>query len=122
MRRFSRERMSTLTSFPTPAADPAEKALRDPEALHRRLAHWNRKRMAVGAPSPSWREDLREEHEMRLLEGCWIEALRAEVAERVAEVPTDEDGFIAWFEDLKATGPGQGDALFPWLAEEASLD
>ena len=25
--------------------------------------------------------------------------------------------FIAWFEELKETGPGQGDPLFPWLAE-----
>jgi hypothetical protein len=27
-----------------------------------------------------------------------------------------------WFHALKEDGPGQGDALFPWLAEEASLD
>jgi hypothetical protein len=29
--------------------------------------------------------------------------------------------FEAWFRQLEATGPGQGDALFPWLAEHASL-
>ena len=39
-----------------------------------------------------------------------------------AEAPTDPDGFIAWFEELKATGPGQGDPLFPWLARHASRD
>ena len=37
-------------------------------------------------------------------------------------VPTDPDGFVTWFEDLKSSGPGQGDPLFPWLAEEASRD
>ena len=45
-----------------------------------------------------------------------------EVAEEAAAAPTDVEGFIAWFEELKASGPGQYDALFPWLAEEANLD
>ena len=39
-----------------------------------------------------------------------------------ARAPTDVDGFIAWFEQLQDMGPGQGDALFPWLAETASRD
>jgi hypothetical protein len=59
---------------------------------------------------------------MRLLEGAWVENLRGEVAEAVAKVPTDVDGFIAWFESLKASGPGQHDPLFDWLAEEATLE
>jgi hypothetical protein len=29
--------------------------------------------------------------------------------------------FEAWFRELDATGPGQGDALFPWLAARASM-
>jgi hypothetical protein len=32
------------------------------------------------------------------------------------------EGFIAWFEALQQTGPGQNDPLFPWIAEEATLD
>ena len=40
----------------------------------------------------------------------------------VADIPSDVDNFIDWFEDLKETGPGQGDPLFPWLAEAASRD
>jgi hypothetical protein len=37
-------------------------------------------------------------------------------------VPSYEsaDEFIEWFEELKATGPGQQDPLFPWLAESAT--
>jgi hypothetical protein len=113
--------MTLLTPVPTAEA-LAERALRDRAALHRRLAHWNHKRMAAALPSPDWREDLREEHEMRMLEGAWVEAFRAEVAPLLADLPTDTDGFIAWFEALKAHGPGQGDPLFDWLAEEATLD
>jgi hypothetical protein len=113
--------MTPLTTLPT-AAEAARAALRDPENLHRRLAYWNHRRLSAGLPGEEWLDDLREEHEMRVLEGAWIEALREEVADRMAEVPTDADGFIAWFEGLKADGPGQHDPLFPWLAEDASLE
>ena len=59
---------------------------------------------------------------MRLLEGGFIEAFRAEVAKDALAAPNDVDGFIAWFEALKATGAGQFDPLFDWLAEEATRD
>ncbi len=99
-----------------------ERAAKDPQALHRRLANWNHKRLAIQTPSCDWAEALRVEHAMRLLEGAYVEAFRAEVADEVASVPTTPDGFVAWFEDLKATGAGQGDPLFDWLAEEATLE
>jgi hypothetical protein len=113
--------MTLVTEIPT-AENLAGRALRDPEALHRRLAYWNHKRLSAGLPGGDWREDLREEHEMRMLEGSWVEAFREKIAAEMAEVPGDADGFIAWFEALKAKGPGQGDPLFPWLAEEATLE
>jgi hypothetical protein len=94
----------------------------DPHALHRDLAYWNSRRLSPATPGEHWQTDLAEDHQMALLEGQWIESLRAQVAERAAAAPTDADGFIAWFEDLKQTGPGQGDALFRWLAEEASFE
>ena len=58
---------------------------------------------------------------MTRLEGGFLEELRREVIAEAAVVPTHPDGFVAWFEGLKSTGAGQGDPLFPWLAEEASL-
>jgi len=42
-----------------------------------------------------------------------------QVESQLLDVPSDPDGFIAWFERLHSDGPGQGDDLFPWLAEEA---
>jgi hypothetical protein len=59
---------------------------------------------------------------MARLEIGFVEYLRGEVRLRAMSVPTDPDGFVTWFEDLKSSGPGQGDPLFPWLAEEASRD
>ena len=94
---------------------------RDP-AIQRRLARWNHKRLAVGVPTDTWEDDLREEAEMRLLEGAYIEASRRAIRGEARSVPTDVEGFIAWFEALKENGPGQNDPLFPWLAEEASLE
>lgn len=94
----------------------------DAEALHRGLAHWNHRRLAVGVPAGGWRMDLTEEAKMRRLEGGMVEAFRAHIAPLVADVPTDVDGFIGWFEELKQSGPGQYDPLFAWLETEASLE
>lgn len=115
--------MTVLTAVR--AAAPGEQAarlLRDPESVHRRLAYWNRRRLSPALPSAAWREELREEHELRLLEGAFIEAFRGEIADRVAEIPREAGAFVAWFEALKADGPGQNDALFGWLADHANRD
>ena len=94
----------------------------DARRLHLALARWNRRRMAVAEPGGNWLRDLAEDQQMLVAEGSFIEAFRAHVAPLVAEVPTDPDGFIAWFEALKDDGPGQWDPLFDWLAGEATLD
>lgn len=88
--------------------------------VQRRLAHWNRERLRPGFPEADWVETLERDHAMQRLEGAFIESLRAEIKEDAAQAPTDPQGFVAWFEDLKATGPGQGDPLFPWLADHAT--
>jgi hypothetical protein len=54
-------------------------------------------------------------------EAAFLEAARACVARAARAAPTDPAGFLAWFEGLERDGPGQGDALFPWLAEQCSL-
>jgi len=92
------------------------------DSFQQALARWNHERLAPAFPSPDWPKQLEQELRMRRLEGGFIEELRAEIADEAATVPTDADGFIAWFEALKEVGPGQGDPLFPWLAEQASLD
>ena len=102
----------------------AERGLDDLRAdrFQQRLAQFNRARLATALPSDDWAATLDAETAMRHAEGRWIEAERAAIAPRVADVPTEADAFVAWFETLLTDGPGQGDPLFPWLAEHASLD
>lgn len=99
---------------------PASQFLTD--SFQRGLAHWNRERLEPGFPSDDWQRRFERDVKMQRLEGGFLEQLRAEVADEAAAAPTDVEGFIAWFEELKQVGPGQGDPLFPWLAESANKD
>lgn len=92
------------------------------DSFQRGLAHWNRERLEPGFPSDDWQRILERDLRMQRLEGGFLEELRAEIIDEAAAAPTDVEGFIAWFEELKHSGPGQNDSLFPWLAEEASID
>src|SRR5687768_17191446 len=92
------------------------------ERFQQQLARWNRRRLAPGFPTADWQAAIAEDATMLRLEGGFLEELRADICEEASEAPTDPDGFIAWFEALKENGPGQGDPLFPWLAEQATRD
>jgi Iron-containing redox enzyme len=114
-----------------PAVPPSGAAVRrsaaelDPnavlETLHRRLAHFNEKRLLPALGSTDWRADLGEEGEMKAIEAGFVECERDAVTPRAVAAPEDPEGFIAWFESLREGGPGQGDPLFPWLAHSASM-
>ena len=86
------------------------------------LARWNHSRLEPGFPAPDWELALARDHRMLQLEGRFVEALRAEAAGDAAAAPSDPDAFVCWFEALEREGPGQDDPLFPWLAEQASID
>jgi hypothetical protein len=92
------------------------------DSFQQSLSRWNRERLAPALPSSDWPMRLDRDNRMLRLEGGFLEELRRDVIEEAAAAPTDAQGFVAWFEDLKQTGPGQGDPLFPWLAEQASRD
>jgi hypothetical protein len=92
------------------------------DSFQRGLAHWNRERLEPTFPTGDWQRVLDRDVRMQRLEGGFLEELREEVQAEAAAAPTDVEGFIAWFEDLKQSGPGQHDVLFPWLAEQATLD
>jgi len=92
------------------------------DSFQRGLAHWNRERLQPGLPDAAWQRELERDLRMQRLEGVFLEELRMEIRAQAAKAPTDPEGFVAWFEDLKQNGPGQGDPLFPWLAEDADID
>jgi hypothetical protein len=89
--------------------------------FQQRLSRWNHQRLAAGFPTADWEVALEEDLAMRRMEGVFVETQRQAFADRAARAPCDAEGFVAWFEDLKATGPGQNDPLFPWLARTADL-
>lgn len=91
------------------------------DGFQRALARWNAERLAPGFPVGDWQKRLDDDQRMLRLEGAFVEELRAEVAHDARAAPTDVAGFISWFEALQHDGPGQGDPLFPWLAEKAGL-
>ncbi len=93
-----------------------------PTSLHRQLSAFNRHRLSPALPSRAWRDDVVAEARLRLIEGEFLERECTMVAVAAASVPRDADAFVEWFEQLKESGPGQGDALFPYLAETATLD
>jgi hypothetical protein len=92
------------------------------DEVQQRLARWNHARLEPGLPDDEWVGALDTNRSMLELEGKFLEELRADVARAAARAPMDADGFIAWFEALEQTGPGQHDRLFHWLAQSADLE
>lgn len=101
---------------------PSTRDAPDAESLHRGLAHWNRRRLAVQTPHGDWAAEIDRDTRMLKQEAAFIEGFRARVALLAAAVPRDPKGFIAWFEDLRDAGPGQWDPLFAWLETSATLE
>src|SRR5450432_2153419 len=90
----------------------------DPGPLHLKLAYFAQRRLRPSFPdAPRDDEDLT----LRALEASFLEDERGAVAGAAAQAPQDPQAFVAWFEGLRERGPGQGDRLFPWLAEQATL-
>jgi hypothetical protein len=92
------------------------------ERFHRALATYNAQQLDPAMPDECWRQEIENHARIIRAEGEYIESVRGKIAPLVAEIPCDVDDFIDWYEELREIGPGQGDPLFPWLAEEATLD
>jgi hypothetical protein len=92
------------------------------ERFHTGLAQYNSRQLKPHFPNHAWHDELDDFARVMRAEGEYIEAVRAEIAPLVTDIPSDVDDFVEWFEELKETGPGQGDSLFPWLAEAAGRD
>lgn len=103
-------------SLPLPA-----RAQLGEEALHRRLAAFNRRRLQPTLPDARWTAALQEELKLRLHEARWLEGERHRL--RDPSLPALEaDGLLDWFAALRRRLPGGADGLCAWLAAEAELE
>lgn len=97
---------------------------KDPTSFHQDLMSYCQTRIAPSMPSldKDWLGDLERNLAYGKLEIPFIESEREKISELASDAPTDTAGFLDWYEALREQAPGQGDLLFPWLAEEASLE
>ena len=79
-------------------------------------------RLVPVPPTSDARAELDREHTRRILELDFLERELAAVRARAREAPRTSADFVAWFSALELDGPGQGDPLFPWLVEFATID
>ncbi|MEP7048942.1 MAG: iron-containing redox enzyme family protein [Pseudomonadota bacterium] len=90
------------------------------DALHRLLAASHAQRLNPKLSCSDFEAELGREIAVRRQEREFVERERLDVADSMVGVPADAASFVAWFEALKAHGPGQNDPLFLWLAEHAN--
>ncbi len=93
-----------------------------PQETHINLAKFNHARLQPGLIDNHWATKLKDDMVLLLVEGQFVEQQRALVQQYLTALPEQADDFMLWFEALKLNGPGQRDALFPWLATQATLD
>jgi len=111
----------TTLSYLTGASTSPPPVDNEQHAFHVALMAFNATRLTPGFPRLDWKESVRGEREMQIAEGEFIEQERRMIRREAANAPTDPCAFMAWFEKLCETGPGQRDPLFPWLASTANL-
>jgi hypothetical protein len=88
---------------------------RSPGGMQHELALFNKARIVPGLG-----EEPEDDVRMLKTERGFVESARRTIAPLVRGVPSEPRRFVEWFEKLRDSGPGQGDPLFPWLAERAS--
>lgn len=90
--------------------------------VQRTLSHFNRDRLAPGLGEEVAPLTLTFQQRALEEERVFLASARAQVQPLLVGVPSEAAAFIRWFEGLLANGPGQNDFLFPWLAEQATLE
>ena len=84
------------------------------------MSRFNRERLAPGLGEQD--RTLPGEAEALAWERAFLSDARDRISGMLTNAPTEPCAFVAWFDRLKQTGPGQNDPLFPWLASEATYD
>jgi pyrroloquinoline quinone (PQQ) biosynthesis protein C len=114
-----RHKMLPLTDLATRLGAGTLDDYIEPQRLHIALNAFNGARLQPKLPD-EWESDLPLMRAAEMIEARFVEAERARAKEQVVGVPRDPAGFVEWFLELKASGPGQFDPFFDYLAEQAS--
>ena len=113
--------MSMLTAV-VPRAPQRTSPTTNEAAIHQLLAATHAQRLCPALDVVDFEGNLAQDAAWRRIEHAFVEAERAALAPLLRAVPTEPKLFVRWFEALEQTGPGQHDALFPWLAESATRE
>jgi hypothetical protein len=107
--------------LPIPIVPAVAEPVPDPlERDQRILSRYNHTRLTPGLGGQDSPGTLSDQRKALAIEEAFVTSARAHIAPLLNGVPDRPDAFLNWFEALKEGGPGQGDRLFPWLAESAS--
>ena len=89
--------------------------------LHLQLSQFNQQRLEPNFIRHNWAEKALHEVHILIKEGDFVESQRQHVQQYLVHMPQEPEAFMQWFSNLKTEAPGQGDALFPWLATQANI-
>lgn len=90
------------------------------EPLHRRLAEFNRLRLQPRWDVEDWQQQLRQELELRTVEGHVVEAERSRARAIAETAPTQPREFVTWLEQLREQAKAHSEGLLSWLERRAS--
>ena len=90
--------------------------------LHTQLSEFNQHRLTPTFIADDWPSSIQADADLLIKEGKFVEHERQHVQQYLVHMPNEVEAFMQWFESLKEEAPGQGDALFPWLATNATME
>ena len=90
--------------------------------LHTQLSQFNQTRLKPTFIAEDWLSSINTDADLLIKEGQFVENERQHVQQYLVHMPNEPEAFMQWFGNLKTEAPGQGDALFPWLATQASME
>ena len=90
--------------------------------LHTQLSMFNQHRLTPTFINDDWLSLIQTDADLLIQEGKFVEQERQHVQQYLTHMPKEAEDFMAWFANLKDEAPGQGDALFPWLATKANIE
>ena len=90
--------------------------------LHLQLSQFNQERLMPNFIHNNWAVKTLHDVHILVKEGDFVENERQYVQQYLVHMPIEPEAFMQWFNNLKSEAPGQGDALFPWLATQATIE